>query len=583
MTRQPKRPGAMARISLADLIKARSIEAARAAMAEGGERIAYRISEKINSALNEPQVLIRIKAASPQERGDAVEQLIQIGNALAANDALPPNPERLVFAADRAGFGMDTTPGILLALLTEASAAVTNAADDALAESAGDADPPTQNDLAAWFGAGKCPPKVLAEVAKRLAVLWDTEPDKVRITGWAFGGLVTWRDGVEFHAPAGELLATAKKRNMPNPLYPLVQAYPVVTEPGRHDRPIVPAVFVQTQQQPLFHLPAPELPGHTTLGDTAYLPGLEPEAPPAPALLLAMFDAAGGASLTQNGRVSAAASIWLEAMLDLPPASRDGSLRETRYPIREVAGEWLGWNLRNYRTTGKKTGQALAHALRDVRDLWVPMNDRGGGYFPVMVSAWSGWSLDDRLGFVVRLPRGHVGPQIDRRLLRSLRDSGPAYRLYLSLCFEWDKYGGHNGKLIRPTRPEVRRGSGGQVLDAKGQILTGRGNQPIYTPHDKRAILTGEREPNPARSRYPEYSPDDLVAMAFPGQVFADKHTRREIRRRAVAALHRLETAGVVVEWMGTTLHPTFRPMPPDPAALPRGLPATRGLPALDG
>ena len=36
MTRQAKRPGAMARISLKDFVKARSIEAARAAMAEGG-------------------------------------------------------------------------------------------------------------------------------------------------------------------------------------------------------------------------------------------------------------------------------------------------------------------------------------------------------------------------------------------------------------------------------------------------------------------------------------------------------------------------------------------------------------------
>ena len=196
------------------------------------------------------------------------------------------------------------------------------------------------------------------------------------------------------------------------------------------------------------------------------------------------------------------------------------------------------------------------------------MNDRGGGYFPVMVSAWSGWGLNDLLGFLVRLPRGHVGPQIDRELLRSLRDSGPAYRLYLSLCFEWDKYGGHKGKLIRPTRPEVRRAVGGQVLDASGRVLTGPGNQPVYTPHDKRAILTGEREPNPARSRYPDYIPDDLVVLTFPGHVFADKHIRREMRRRAVKAVDRLERAGVVVERMGTPRHPTYRVMPPDPPAL---------------
>ena len=187
------------------------------------------MSERINSALNEPEVLMRIKAASPQEREQLFEQLIQIGDGLAELDALPPDPERVVFAADRAGFGMNTTPELLETLLTEAATTVTSAADAALAETAAaaNADPPTQSELAAWIGAGNCPPETLAEVAERLAVLWDLGPSQVRVTGWALGGLVTWRDGIEFHAPAGELLATAKKRDVLNPLAPLVKACPV--------------------------------------------------------------------------------------------------------------------------------------------------------------------------------------------------------------------------------------------------------------------------------------------------------------------------------------------------------------------
>ena len=123
MTQQSKRP------SLANFIKARSIEAARTAMAEGGARIPYRISERLNSALNEPEVLMRIKAASPQEREQLLEQLIQIGDGLAELDALPPDPEHLVFAAARAGFEMKTTPELLEALLTEGATTVTSAAD----------------------------------------------------------------------------------------------------------------------------------------------------------------------------------------------------------------------------------------------------------------------------------------------------------------------------------------------------------------------------------------------------------------------------------------------------------------------
>ena len=559
------------RSNLSDFIKARCIAAARAALGGGGdveEAIAQRL---VDDVLRSPAVRLRVKNAGPQERAKVAKEIPEFVRELKEMGFAPPSvliPQR----PDK----MNVEPQAVKAMLHEASAAVIAQADEALAVTAASVgcEPPAQSDLAAWIGAGHCPPETLDEVTKRLAVLWGLDPGQVRVAGWALGGLVTWRDGVELHVPASDLLASARQRNIRNPLGPLVAACPVATAPGRHDRPIIPAIFGERIQPPLFHLPTPELPGQTRLGDTAYLPGLEPEAPPAPALLLAMFDDAGGASLTQNGRVSAAASIWLEAMLDLPPDKRDGSLRETRYCIREIAGDWLGWNLRNYRRTGMYTGKALARALRDVRDLWVPMNDRGGGYFPVMVSAWSGWGLDDRLGFVVRLPRGHVGPQIDRALLRGLRDSGPAYRLYLSLCFEWDKYGGHKGKLIRPSRPKVRRNGGGQVVDASGRVLTGPGNQPIYTPYDKRAILTGEREPNPARSRYPEYTPDDLVALAFPGHIFADKTSRWLLRHRAVKTLPRLELAGVVVERLGTDRHPLFRVMPPDPPefeALPPG------------
>lgn len=108
---------------------------------------------------------MRIKAASPQEREQLLEQLIQIGDGLAELDALPPDPERLVFAADRAGFGMKTTPELLETPLTEAAATVTSAADAALAESAANAALPTQSESAACIGAGNCPPETLASEA----------------------------------------------------------------------------------------------------------------------------------------------------------------------------------------------------------------------------------------------------------------------------------------------------------------------------------------------------------------------------------------------------------------------------------
>ena len=281
MTRLRKRGTAARRKerpSFADYILTRCLKALHTAMADSmadGGDIEAKIAERVvEGVLQDPKVLARVK--SLKELQELASEMPKIMRELEAEQAKPPSlliPQR----PDK----MNIAAPALHAMMTEASAAVINAADVALAESAADdKDPPTQGELAAWLAAANVSGETLAEVAKRLEVLWGLAPGKVRVAGWAFGGLVTWRDGVMFHAPAAELVATSKKKEVPNPLAPLVQAYPVVTEPGRHARPIVPAVFVQTQQPPLFHLPAPELPGHTTLGDTAYLPGLEPEAPP---------------------------------------------------------------------------------------------------------------------------------------------------------------------------------------------------------------------------------------------------------------------------------------------------------------
>ena len=216
MTQQSKRP------SLANFIKARSIEAARTAMADGmadGGDIEARIAERVvNDVLQDPEIMARVK--SLEDLQGLASEIPKIMRELEAEQAEPPTlliPQR----PDKTNIA----PPALHAMLAEAAATVTSAADDALAESADTDDPPTQKELAAWFGAGYCPPETLAAVAERLAVLWGLDPGKVRVTGWAFGGLVTWRDGVEFHAPAAELLATAKKQNVPNPLAPLVNAW----------------------------------------------------------------------------------------------------------------------------------------------------------------------------------------------------------------------------------------------------------------------------------------------------------------------------------------------------------------------
>ena len=187
-TRRRERP------SFADYIKTRCLKALRTAMADGmanGGDIEARIAERVvNDVLQDPEIMARVK--SLEDLQGLASEMPEIMRELEAEQAAPPTlliPQR----PDKTNI----EPPALHAMLTEAAATVTSAADDALAESADTDDPPTQNELAAWIGAGNCPPETLAEVAERLAVQWGLDPGKVRVAGWAFGGLVTWRDGVD--------------------------------------------------------------------------------------------------------------------------------------------------------------------------------------------------------------------------------------------------------------------------------------------------------------------------------------------------------------------------------------------------
>ena len=127
-------------------------------------------------------------------------------------------------------------------MLNATAAGLISGGDEALKASA-DGELPTQQELAAWIVAGACPPEAMREVADRLAVLWGVEPGKVTVTGWAYGGLTTWRDGEEWHAPGGEIVAAAKAALVPNPLAPLLRAWqrgPVEGRPNLRPDRIIP-------------------------------------------------------------------------------------------------------------------------------------------------------------------------------------------------------------------------------------------------------------------------------------------------------------------------------------------------------
>ena len=135
------------------------------------------------------------------------------------------------------------SPSAVDLIFNTTAASVISGADDALQEST-EGKAPTQQELAAWIGAGACPPEAMREVADRLAVLWEVEPGKVTFTGWAYGGLTTWRDGEEWHAPARDLVDAAKAALVLNPLAPLLRAWergqPVEGRPNLRPDRIIP-------------------------------------------------------------------------------------------------------------------------------------------------------------------------------------------------------------------------------------------------------------------------------------------------------------------------------------------------------
>ncbi len=130
---------------------------------------------------------------------------------------------------------------------------------------------------------------------------------------------------------------------------------------------------------------------------------------------------------------------------------------------------------------------------------------------------------------------------VSRAHLRLLGlDSAPAYRLYLSLCWLWDRHGTAGGRLIGAD-PPIR----------KGQV---------------EGVNVGGHLVNPvALHRYPALSPDHLAQMAYATADLAAEgsSTRRTQRQQAREALDRVadQTGAVVVPApgaAGTTYRATW-------------------------
>ena len=321
---------------------------------------------------------------------------------------------------------------------------------------------------------------------------------------------------------------------------------PAPTQPDRRRNGILPKQFATRHKPNQAYLPglvpSPRLPGPVTMPpDRVYLPGLAPvDAGLEQHAIMQLYDGVARQN-PKAGHAPTEMRLFTEAVLSYPARARAESyvgLRRLVIGVTEIVTLWLQWQAKHYRPGKASTGQALLNALLRLRSLAVPLNPKGGFYFPVTLEAVSDGRLNlgDAVSFVLSLPPGsQVGPPVDRSVLRAMgRVSGAAYRAYLALCLDWDRRGGHHGRLIRPHK-----------------------------------MLHGKRVENPLITVYPAYGIDDLVQLCYPHGALDDKTHRPRLRKGALQAVRSIAAAsGCVIQPLEDIDAPLrrqrWRILPPD-------------------
>ena len=157
--------------------------------------------------------------------------------------------------------------------------------------------------------------------------------------------------------------------------------------------------------------------------------------------------------------------------------------------------------------------------------------------------------LDERLEFDVYNLEGSVGgPLIHRERLRELgRVSAPAWRAFLRLAYIWDDVKRkRGGRRLYAKRPEVKRGSGGVILDVDNKPVLKSGGAPVTNWADPRAVKTGRTERNPDADKMPELGPDELIELCYDAKA-VNKDARRRRLSNSRNALAQMEKRGAIV------------------------------------
>ena len=202
--------------------------------------------------------------------------------------------------------------------------------------------------------------------------------------------------------------------------------------------------------------------------------------------------------------------------------------RKLNTTLRDLT-DWLypnGWNR-------KRDLPRIRRALLEVNNFTVEYERREWFVVQALALPNDKTRLDDPIPFNVNLPfESDRGALIDRTALRLFGvRSAPAYRAWLRLAYLWDSAKTKNGGYrIYATRPRVMRNERGYLTDKQGRVIAGPdparpfasrrrvpNDKPVQNWTDSRAVLLGDDEPTPerTRARVPVLDNLGLVRLCF--------------------------------------------------------------------
>ena len=388
-----------------------------------------------------------------------------------------------------------------------------------------DRDPPDCETLSKWLTSGDCPDEALREAGDHFKKFWKTDrtyiPADVDEQGNLFLSTTLYtRDRgnhkVNIGALAREWAALPPKNKPRFPLTPVIKAWhrnPTDVEPERRSTAIIPMTTrLRGVGQLAFDLGS--LSGLPLLGElpqqtiATHLPGLDPvdDAMLVSPLLL-LYDHSNLPYRSGGHGAPCSMRLWMESVMSIGLSERGNAGRMT-FDVREVI-DWL-WPNGTFRTT--RHMEQLVRAVTAVNHSLIRWK---GGYWAAVLIRNYPATPDDRLMMDVELPPGSGrGPLIHRMVLRHYGvKSATLYRAYLATVYMWDEFGTHAGKVIQATRPAVLRDESGSILDQRGRKIVDRDGRQVRRWSHPRAVPLGEREPNPATSRYPLLTEEDLLTM----------------------------------------------------------------------